>query len=250
MIRIVSNSLRPDETAIYDEISELGVDVWKASLDVVGLNSDPKMFSVMLYKRLWSNHRGYTLLLNNKFDLEADIILRAGIEAAICIAANFRLKDEFVTLMRQDAAFTMQGQIKMHREAGGMEMVQLFEAMLRELASKLPDGKRAAKLDWSSLALKGGVQQLYGFHRNLSGVSSHVTGVSVLRGVVGLGEVDPQDELTNLERKRHPMMMAGATLHGSLLHAGMIGDDVLARKALELLGRFNSISMTWQETEA
>jgi hypothetical protein len=36
----------------------------------------------MLFKRLWSNHRGYAVLWNNRLQTESDIILRSGIEAS------------------------------------------------------------------------------------------------------------------------------------------------------------------------
>jgi hypothetical protein len=145
-----------EELAIFDDISRLGASLWEKSLDVVGLNTDPKMFSVMLFKRLWSNHRGYTILWNNALHLEADILLRCGLEAAICIAANFKLRDGFVGLVRQDAASTVAGQIKLHRDNSDVEMVREGEAMLREMQAHLPPGTKAARLDWKSLAEQGG----------------------------------------------------------------------------------------------
>jgi hypothetical protein len=149
-----------EELSIYNEISELGASLWDASQRVVGLNTDPKMFSVVLFKRLWSNHRGYTVLHNNSLFLEADIILRSGLEAAICIAANFQLRDEFVLLMRRDVAFTLQGQIKVHRDSGFTELVKDGEARLRQLLASMPPGVKPAKLDWSNLAQQGHVQKL------------------------------------------------------------------------------------------
>ncbi len=239
--------LTNEELAIYDEISRLGASLWDASIKLVGQNRDPKMFSVMLFKRLWSNHRGYTLLHNNAFSLEADIILRSGLEAAICIAANYQLRDEFVVLMRQDTAFTLQGQIKMNREEGANDLVKDGEATLRQLQAEIPEGSKPARLQWKTLAEQGKVPQLYSFYRMLSGVSSHVTGMSLLKGVVdkdGGGE-NVQNELRNLSRKMHLMMMAGATLQGSMLHAGMIGENEHARTARSLVDRMNVISTAW-----
>ena len=87
-----------DELVIYDEISALAAELWATSREIEGLSTDPKMFSIMLFSRLWSNHRGFTVLWNNKLFLEADIVLRSGVETAICIAANLKLKDTFVAL--------------------------------------------------------------------------------------------------------------------------------------------------------
>lgn len=237
-----------DELAIFNEISQLGASLWAKSLEVEGLSSDPKMFSVMLFKRLWSNHRGYAVLWNNGLNLESDIILRSGLEAAICIAANFRLRADFVRLMRQDAAFTLQGQIKLHRNEGDSELVREGEAVLRNLQARFPIGSKAAKLDWKSLAEQGGVPELYSWHRMLSGVSSHVTGLSVLRGVIGApddGMAETQSEFRGLTRKMHLMMMAGATLQGSMLHAGMIEDEAQVQAALALTHRMDGLSLIW-----
>lgn len=234
-----------DELIIFDEISQLAASLWTKSLEIVGLNTDPKMFSIMLFKRLWSNHRGFTVLWNAGLSLESDIVLRCGLEAAICIAANFNLRNDFVCLMRRDAASTLQSQIKRHRANDDLEMVRDCEATLRMLQARFPVGTKAAKLEWKSLADQGGVPQLYGFHRMLSGVSSHVTGLSVLRGATGEGMADSQSELHGLTRKMHLMMMAGATLQGSMLHAGMIEDETQVQAALLLINRMNDLSMIW-----
>jgi hypothetical protein len=234
-----------DEIAIYGDISQLGAKIWKLSTGIEGLSNDPKMFSIMLYKRLWSNHRGYTALYNLKLSLEANIVLRSAVETAICIAANYRLQREFVILMRRDACHTIQGQIKVHRENGASDTVKEGEATLRYLQSFLPEGAKAAKLDWKKLAEQGGVDQLYSFHRMLSGVSSHVTGLSILRGVTN-GKMDAEHaELGALERKMHLMMMAGAMLQGSRIHAGMIEAYAELEHAVALTERLATISMAW-----
>ena len=236
-----------EEFAIYDEISRLGESLWNASLKVVALNRDPKIFSVMLFKRLWSNHRGYTLLHNNKFSLEAEIILRSGLEAAICIAANYQLRDEFVNLMRSDAAFTLLGQIKVFRKAGANDLVKDAEATFRSLKAGLLVGTKPARLNWYTLAQQGKVSHLYDFYRRLSGVSSHVTGMSLLNGVIDAdgGGADTQDEFRKLSKRMHLMMMAGATLQGSKLHAEMIDDEEHTQAAKILLDKLNVISKVW-----
>lgn len=242
--------LTADELAIVDEISKLGADLWDKSQKIEGLNTDPMMFSIMLFKRLWSNHRGYITLWNSGLYLEGDILLRSGLEAAICIAANFKLRGEFVWMMLQDAAFTVQGQIKMHRDNGDAEMVRDGEAHLRMLQGRLPEGVKAAKLAWADLAKQGGVPQLYGFHRQLSGISAHVTGLSVLRGVVGGEKAEKlQDELQALTKKMHLMMMVGATLQAAMKHGAMIDDLASVEWAYALVMRMDALSMDWPGVE-
>lgn len=238
------NEISNDEKALFDEISGLGSALWERSKQVTGLNSDPKMFSVMLFNRLWSNHRGFALLHKNGLQLEADIVLRSGLEAGICLAANYHLRDRFVRLMKSDTAYTLQGQIKIHRQEGFTELVKTSEAQLRTLMAQMPDGDKPARLNWKTLADEGKVAQLYTFHRHLSGVSSHVTGMSILKGVVDLGDESPmlQKRLSTLSRKMHLMLMAAATLQGAMLHAGMIGEDQIAIDAKSLADQLNALS--------
>lgn len=240
-----------EELAIYDEVTQLGASLWDVSLKVVGLNQDPKMFSVMLFKRLWSNYRGYMLLHNNAFSLEADIILRAGLEAAICIAANYELPDEFVVLIRSDAAFTLKGQIKMFREIDSTDLVKKSEAALRSLMANLPEGIKPAKLNLRNLAKIGKISDFYNAYRQLSGVSLHTTGLSVLNGVVDAdssenSKIVIKDRLNSkIIIKDHLRWMVGATLQGSKWHAAMIDDDEHFHAAKKLIGQLNVISMKW-----
>ena len=243
--------LTADEMAIVDEVSKLGAHLWERSQATVALNTDPKMFSIMLFKRLWSHHRGFIVLWNAGRYLEGDIILRAGLEAAICLAANFKLGGEFIVFMRQDAAFTVQSQIKSLREQGDVDGVRHGEEHLRLLLGGLPEGAKAAKLNWSDLANIGEVPQLYGFHRHLSGVSAHVTGLSVLNGVTSGERTDELNaELAALTKKMHMMMMAGATLNGALLHSGMLDDVDAAKWAKALVDRLNGLSLAWPGVQA
>lgn len=232
-----------EELALVDEISRLGVDLWDESLKISGLNTDPKMFSIMLFRRLWSHHRGFVLLWNSGLYLEGDIILRAGIEAAICIAANFNLREEFVAMMRQDAAFTVMSQVKLLTASGEIETAKAGELQLEMLVKGFPEGAKAKKLDWSDLAKRGGVPQLYGFHRHLSGTSAHVTGLSVLQDVGGSEETESlQAELKAHTKRTHLMMMVGATLNGALLHGGMIDCRKSVERAHGLIQQMNEVS--------
>lgn len=200
----------------------------------------------MLFKRLWSNHRGYALLWKSGLQLESDIILRSGIEAAICIAANYELREAFVAAMHGDAIFTVKGQIKLHRNEGNLDLVRESEAVLRHLQSHLPAGAKAERLNWQQLAEKGRVAHLYGWHRMLSGNSSHVTGSSILSAVIPVnGGIDPSTELLPLQKKMHFMMMAGATLEGSRKHAAILEDLAGLESALGLLDRLAHLSTKW-----
>jgi hypothetical protein len=244
-IRRMPHKPTDEELALFNDISSHASVLWEKSERVTGLNHDPKMFSIMLFKRLWSNHRGYIVLWNNRLQTESDLVLRSGIEASICLAANFKLREEFVSLMRGDAIFTLKGQIKMYREEGSLDMVGVCEAALRDLQSRFPADSKLGRLNWATLARRGEVPHLYAWHRQLSGVSSHVTGLSVLTGVVPVEGEDPTAELGPMQRKMHLMMMAGATLQGCLQHGGMLNDLEAMQETITLLNRLSELSFHW-----
>lgn len=243
----MSRDTSDEEAALVDDISKRAASLWQKSRTQVGRSDDPKMFSVMLFKRLQSHHRGYVVLWNHRLLTEADIILRAGIEAAICLTANYVLREKFVELMRGDAMATLKGQIKLHRDLGDSDLVRESEAGLRLLQDRFPAEAKLGRLNWAELALHGGVPQLYDWHRQLSGVSSHVTGLSVLTAVGPAGEPSRVPELNQLNRKMHLMMMAGATLQGSLAHAGMLDDEPEAEAVRQLVERMNEVSLKWSD---
>lgn len=238
--------LSTDEKAIFDEITALGVDAWNLTQKVEGLNTDPKMFSVMIYRRLWSNHRGFAHLWNENLRLEASIILRSGLEAAICIAALSALGSEFLELMRKDAAFTVLRQSKKLREDGEEKAASVAEEHLAMLLKPLPEGTKPASLNWKDLADVGGVPQFYSTHRMLSGTSSHVTGLSIITGIISDGQSeDLQNKLSGIQGRMHPLSMAGAALHGTALHSQMIGSAELLERANGLIEKMNSLSDGW-----
>tara|TARA_B100000678_G_scaffold10173_1_gene8312 strand:- start:5900 stop:6631 length:732 start_codon:yes stop_codon:yes gene_type:complete len=231
-----------EEIAICNAVSELGASAWKASIDQEGLNTDPRMMSVMLFKRLWNNHKGFLVLWQKNLPLEAAIVLRSGIEAAICITANRAMKDRFVELMRLDAAFTVKGQAKRYREVGDIEAAGEAQLTFEHLIATLPKGSKPASLKWKDLADEGGIPSLYTYHRMLSGASSHVTGMSILRGVTHDEESALlQAEYDALTRRLHLMMMSFATLHATQIHALMIGAEAIRTLAQELVQRMNKL---------
>lgn len=229
-----------DELTLFDDVTALGASLWAKCKGVEGLSTDPKMFSIMLFKRLWSNHRGYTVLWHHRLQLEGDIILRSGIEASICIAANHEMGAKFIELLHGDAISTLKGQIKVHRKQDNLEMVRECESVLRDLEDRFRGGSKPKHLDWKELADKGGVPHLYTWHKMLSGLSSHVIGASIMSAAA-----NPSTDLNPLQRKMHLMMMAGATLHGSLRHTGMLNDGLGVEETVTLLNRLGDLSWKW-----
>jgi hypothetical protein len=241
--------LTKDEETYINDLSAVGRSLWQASARIQALSGDPKMNSIILYNRLWSNYWGFIILWNAKFQLEADIILRSAIETAICIVANSVLKDEFSKLIRGDLVATLKNQIKRFRDDGDLELVQKAEAELRKQINVAPE--RPKTFDWKELATIGGQPLLYATHKTLSMQSSHVTGLSLTRGVVGAdgdGTAE-QNEMLAIGRKMHLMALAGAMTQSVLVHAGIIGADELVVQAAALAARLDEISFDWGPEE-
>ena len=237
------------EFVLFDEISRLGEAIWAVSSKMTGPVSDPKMISVMLYQRLWSNHRGFTLLWNSNLLLEADIILRSAVEVAICIAANFRQPEVFADLLRNDAAYTLKTQIAIYRDDNDPDGSASDQRLLDDFLAHLAVGSQLSPLNWKSLAGLGQVEALYDRYRTLSGISSHVTGISMLRRVTHDGVDDAQRELSSHVRKMHPMILATATLQASVFHAGLLNEHGLMSSALALADRMSAVSLDWPGVE-
>lgn len=232
--------MTPEDAILFNEANRLGEALWARSLQIEGLNNDPKMVSIMLFRRLWSHHRGYAVLHNAHLSLEADIILRSSIEAAICIAANYRLPGGLWVKLQQDALHTLTNQqIKHFRDMGDKEMEREAEATRRWLQNRLPPGFKGEKLDMKVLAETGNVAMLYGFYRGLSGTSSHVTGLSILRGVVSGDDTTLQDEWTAVSQKTRHLWQIATTLQASLFHSVLIGENSYAETAIALAERLN-----------
>jgi hypothetical protein len=141
-------------------------------------SGDPKFVSLMLFQRLWGNHNGYITLWNSDHLLEGNIILRAAIEASICIAANAAMEEDFYPLLLGDLAATLKKMIKIWREMGASGLVQSYEARLRCLDVRTPEKPKS--FNWEELARCGRQPVLYEWHRMLSATSAHVTAIELL----------------------------------------------------------------------
>ncbi|MES3027659.1 MAG: DUF5677 domain-containing protein [Pseudomonadota bacterium] len=226
-----------DDAILFNETNRLGAVLWAKTLGTEGLNNDPKMVSCVLYKRLWGHHRGYALLYNGGLVVESDTLLRSSIEAAICLCANFHTDGGLWIQLKQDALHTVTAQIKQAREIDDKELERDGEKARRWLAAQMEPGLGARKLEMKDLADDGGVPMLYQFYRGLSGTSSHVTGLSIMRGVVSPNEPAMQEAWADLTKRTHHLWQIAAMLQGSFCHALLLNDEELADTTLGLAKR-------------
>jgi hypothetical protein len=207
-----------------DRAGALADELGHRSEKVVDWNTSPKMHSVMLFRRLRTNLRAYVILWRARMFLEADIVLRCMVEATICLAANAVMGDEFVALVRNDAAATLVGAINVWREEGYAELVRGGEGNLRNVFGE-GTAVRHARLDWQTLAERAGQKRLYSLHRMLSATSGHVTGLSLTRGVMGAdgnGEKEAR-ALDQISESVNFASMASTLMMACRIHADMIG---------------------------
>jgi hypothetical protein len=147
--------------------------------------------------------------------------------------------------MLGDTIYTLKGQIKMWRDDGADDMVRSSEATLRDLQRRFPGDAKPDRLRWDQLAEIAQAPHLYSWHRMLSGVSSHVTGFSVITAIEDVADPSTSRSLAPHQRKMHLMMMAGATLNGCLNHAGIFDDEQGCRETYELMGELGDLSWDW-----
>jgi len=205
----------------------------------------PEGVSTMLYTRLWSNHGAYLTLWKAGHRLEADIILRSAVEAAICLAANKVLGKAFYPLILADLATTLKTRASQFRSAGSTRLAQEAEELRQRLMPRT-EGKRGY-LNWSVLAEASGHPELYDLHQHLSSSAAHVAAYSMMRGVTGEdGTLAAQHaELAVIEGARHPVFMANATLLGATMHAEVAGAAEFLARSQTLISRSNQVTSNW-----
>jgi hypothetical protein len=245
ILGVPSSDLSSDEILYANDVMSFGGDLWTASKQITGTVDDPKTISVRLFKRLWSNYRAFMTLWQAGYQLEADLVLRAALEAVISLHANAKLGDTFSRMVRMDLAHTLKGHIKTFRAVGDTELLRSTEADLRERLAR--DKTGSAPLNWDELAKAAGQPMLYVFHRTLSMRSCHVTAFSLMRGVVGIdGEDDDGErELRSLERKSHFRMMLAGMTTGMATHAELVGPEALALRGWGFNSRLSVLSEGW-----
>ncbi len=174
--------------------------------------------------------------------IEADTLLRSTIEASICIAANAHLEGGLWGELKRDALHTVTRQIAQAREAEDKDLERDGEKMRRWLSDLLPKGVGGKKLEMKTLSEAGKVPMLYGFYRALSATSSHVSGLSIMRDVVGVdGEgQDLQHEWSEVTYRSHHLWQIAAVLQASFLHALMIEEQGHADAALAMARRLEA----------
>lgn len=231
------DDLTPNERAAFTKITQLAADAWAVTNGTEGHPLDPKLISSLIYKRLWNNHLGFGYLWTARLPVEASILMRCGVEAAICLAALRVDPEAFIGLLKRDAAFSAKKQRAALVATGG----EAAGADVDDFIATLTGGARPAPLVWADLAKAGSVPQLYEVYSVLSSTSSHVTGMSIVEGATG-GKVmsDHRDDLIEMTKQR-PVQMAGTTLLGVASHARTLGNVDLMNRAADLLGEVNQI---------
>lgn len=235
------------DIVFMNDLTALGARLMTASEQMSFRTDDYRATSLMLNRRLWSHHRGFVTLWKAGHTLEGAIILRSGIEAAICISANYVMRDGFYPLLKGDLAATLKGAIKHWRADEASDLVVSYEEALRHLLPTCPVGPTS--LNMRELADSGGQKDLYGYYKWLSMTSTHVTGLSLLSGVVGVDDalLAEQVETNKINQQMQPMMMAGASTMGFKLHAAVVGHAEIYAEAEALEFRLNDLTIRFRE---
>jgi hypothetical protein len=240
-------TISDDEIKIYNEVAELVERLHDLAEGIFKQHTGQKVISCILHKRLCTNQRGFKALWEAGLDLEASIILRSAIESAICLAANFKLAGEFVSYIKRDAAKAAFVRININQKKKNYKNTKYYEGLLELMKSRLPTNSKPAFLDWSNLAEIGSVPQLYTFHKMLSGVSSHVTGIYLLRGVETVETHEINRETEKRDRASHFAMMTASMLIGAEMHATMIEAHAEVAIAIALKQKLANLARDWPD---
>lgn len=212
---------------VANQLGEIGTDLWKFSVPLEGWSSDPRMFSVMLYQRAWSNFKGFTLLWANHLNLESEILLRSCIEATICLRNLEVRREMFVADLRRDAADTLNGQMKLYSALGGDNLAAEAKAASAAFSQDQATGMTPKRLQLEKLAAATGSDIFYQQYKALSGTSAHVTGMSLITNVADAADGRAADEKAKADRetkREHALMVMCLTMHAaSEAHATMVG---------------------------
>jgi hypothetical protein len=212
-----------------NDLHKIGVKLWDQTCQLEGRINDPRMVSARLYGRGWSHARGFNLLWSSNLTTEAEIILRSGVEVAICLANLKARPAEFVADLTSDTAATLAGQIPLWAKADQALGVEAKEGA-SIFGARRSDGSKHGKFDWKTLATDAGRPELYDCHKHLSGNAAHVTGLSLLTSIADVHNDDPVRRRQDLEDRRgHALGMASDALGTAIeAHATIIGaNDIL-----------------------
>ncbi len=201
------------------ELTDIGNSLGRATTEIEIEPHHPMVLSMTLYTRAWTNFRGVQLLWKSGLTLEAEIILRSLIETAICLANLDLRRDDFIKELAEDASSTMHGQINMMRKA----KYGFAEVVARDYQDWL--ATKGVRLDLERLAEQAKVPDLYSYHRVLSGVAVHISGVSVGRHSPFSGDDEAVKEIeamAALDRRRIVLWTIPAMLTASMAHAHII----------------------------
>lgn len=169
-------------TSLLDQFGSLGSEIHSKTSEMQGQSDDPVVVATILFNRAWGHFRSFGLLWRNRLSLDADIVLRNCCETTICLANLQKRPSEFVADLRSDAADTLKRQIAMWKKVSGSEdLVRDAERHLTEIFGGTDAGMRKhQRLQLATLATQGDIDILYRFYQSTSGMTSHITGLSLL----------------------------------------------------------------------
>lgn len=211
---------------ILNALGAIGEELYALSTMVTGKAVDPQQISARLLRRLFGNANAFTVLIQHDHDLEAQMVLRHAIEAAICLAMLSTDEGEFVQNLLSDTAWTVIGQLPYWVPDEAERAVQK-QAVLDQFGAKNAAGDNHSGLAWNKLAKAGGVPHLYGFYKNLSGTAAHVSGLSSMIGMANTGreQLEANSRLAEELQAESALSMMAGTAHSAYLSYAFILKD-------------------------
>jgi hypothetical protein len=208
---------------ILNTLGAIGEELYALSTKVTGKAADPQQISARLFRRLFSNANAFNVLIQHGHELEAQMVLRHAVEAAICLAMLSTDEEEFAQHLLSDTAWTVIGQLPYWYPDEAEQAVQK-QAILDQFGLKNAAGKSHRGLQWNDLAKAGGVPHLYGFYKNLSGTAAHVSGLSSMLGMANTGHdrLEANSQLVEDAQAETALSTMAGTVHSACLSYAFI----------------------------
>lgn len=203
-----------------------------------GTTHDPRIISIFLLRRLRGHRNAFATLTNGQLHLDAEIIVRAAIETAICLGNLDKRGEAFVEDLRSDAARTIKGQIPIWSDVDSELGREAADGLDLLFGATRSDGGKHKSFEWSTLATQAVLPELYRWYKHLSGTSVHVTGVSVFMNDYPDQRVD---ELRQLRRVHAMGMICGAAVIGCRAHLNTLAHYDLDADAADIMVRMAGV---------
>lgn len=205
--------------AILDDLGCMVDRIWSECVGREGYTHDPMIVSIQLFRRLKGHRNAFVTLANSDLLLDSEIIVRAALEAAICLVNLEKRRSSFIDDLRSDAATTIKGQLPIWFGSDPEDEAEAKDGLAMLFGKRRKDGASHEQFRMKQMAKDASIPDLYSWYKYLSGTSVHVTGISLFLDILP----EQAQEMRRMRKVHTRGMICGATFYGCRAEAKMLG---------------------------